>query len=954
MNKNFLSGVYRLLLCFSVFLLSLLFLNQHSFAVSESEICFDTAWPHEKSDLIPDPSVLFGRLANDFRYVIKTNETPRQRVAMYLNVQVGSLHEEDDEQGYAHFVEHMLFNGSTHFPPGKLIEYFQEIGMEFGADINAYVTHDETVYMLNLPDGEPADIQKGLLVMADYAEGALFLNEEVEKERGVILAEKLARDSVAYRTRLVTRQNALQGTKLAKRPPIGTEESIMKATSESLHAFYDAWYRPENMILVVVGDVDVELVEEEIEKRFSSMRGRGNRPICPELGSIAERGLHSFYFYEEEAGNTDVAIESYYNVKPVDDSYALQIEGLREYFATSILEKRLERFGEENVGLMLNPGVYVGEFSRAFGYSGLSASTSAENWDTLLPVLENKLRQALEYGISVEELDLAKADVLAFFENQVEKSDTRPSTRIMGELIYTLNNNYVYQSPEQEKEMFSAAVQNFTKAEIDATLHDLFGRKEKLIEVTGDANIQSDDPQRTIVDVYAKAKLQSVGNYQITQLIEFPYLQLSQSSTQPIEHQRYEEIDVDVYRYANGTVLNLKQTEFESNEVNITIEFGLGKLDEPQSGMGMLAESVINSSGTGRLTESQLTDVLSGSSVNHWFGVAETKFVLGGNSLTGDMELLIQTLQTILEDPGFRENAYENVMVSYGQTYKALENNIRGAEILKIQSFLADNHPLFSVPSLDQLQSIESAMIEEWLRPIFAMAALEISVVGDVPKAKVVDLVGRYFGTLPKKVEHKVVDVTVSFPAGEQKNFFIQSKIDQVLLVMAWETAGFKDIGVVRRLNTLASIVEERVRVAIREELGATYSPSAYNSSSRFAPEYGRLTVRIVTDPEHFEIVRGVVKTISVKLIKNGVTTEELARVINPGLTSLIDLKRTNRYWLNSVLAGSTRYPEQLVWPQTIIEDYQAISAAEMSAYARFYLQPDRLAVATVRPEREE
>lgn len=951
MKRKLSSNRYSVILYITVLWLSVFLLGQNAAAGSVTESCFTTTWPHEKSDLAPDPTVVFGKLENGFRYAIKANDTPRDRVAIYLNVQSGSIHEENDERGYAHFLEHMLFNGSTHFPPGKLIEYFQDIGMEFGADINGYTSYDETVYMINLPKGGLTDLRKGFLVMSDYAQGALLLPEEVERERKVILAEKLARDSVEYRTHVATTRNALQGTKLANRQPIGTEEAIKAATSESLRAFYNKWYRPENMILVVVGDIDEATVEKEIVKTFAAMRGRGVRPECPKIGSLPQRGLRSFYYHEPEAGNTEIAIESYYNKHPKDDSLALQVNNLRKYLATSILQKRLEKIAEENVGLMSQPRVYSGDLVDQVGYSGVSASTSSEKWSVVLPLLENRLRQAIQFGVTQRELDLAQKDVLAYFSNQLQKADSRESTRIMRQLIYSLNNNRVFQSPEQEKKLYSERVRSFTTKEINDTLTALFQREERLVEITGNVDIQSKQPQTKILTVYNKARTQQVAEYASTGVQEFPYLETSDSPAQPVQYTTYEEIDVETYRYANGTVLNLKKTDFKKNEVSINIEFGPGKRGEPKTGMGMLAESVIGKSGTGKLTEFQLTDILSGSSVTHSFAIDISRFKLRGKALSNEVELLMQTLQTILRDPGIREKAYENVMVSYEQMYRSMGNDIRGAESLQVQPFLAGGNYLFGIPPLAKIRSLDLEMIKDWILPVFTGSALEISIVGDFDQKKVTELVGRYFGALPARSEKKPAEVSVQFPAGKQEEFVISSKIEQALLAMAWKTTGFQDIGVVRRLNTLASVFEERIRLAIREELGATYSPVAYNSSSRFAPEYGKLYVRIVTDSGQLAEVQDVVKSISKELIAQGVTEEELVRVKKPTLTSLKDLVRTNNYWLNTVLSGSTLYPEQLRWPETIIEDHAAITAAEISAYAKRYLKPERLAVATVQTD---
>jgi zinc protease len=186
-------------------------------------------WPHDGSDLAPDPSLTFGKLPNGFRYVLMKNTTPRDRVSMHLNVQAGSLHESDDQQGLAHFLEHLLFCGTTHFPPGELVRYFQEIGMQFGPDANAHTGFADTVYDILLPSGGREDLEKGLLVLRDYADGALLLESEIDRERNVVLAEKRARDSADYRTFLATLGFRFPDARLPHRLPIGKEEVLRTA-----------------------------------------------------------------------------------------------------------------------------------------------------------------------------------------------------------------------------------------------------------------------------------------------------------------------------------------------------------------------------------------------------------------------------------------------------------------------------------------------------------------------------------------------------------------------------------------------------------------------------------------------------------------------------------------------------------------------------------------------------
>ncbi len=271
-----------------------------SFAAVSDSCCFAVKWPSESSQLVPDPSLLRGRLANGFRYIIKQHQEPPDRVAMYLAVQAGSLNESEEQRGLAHFLEHMVFNGSTNFPPGSLISYFQSLGMAFGADTNARTSHDQTVYNIFLPSGSPEDLDSGFLVMADYARGALLLDTEIDRERGVIFAEKRGRDSAGYRTRVAKTDFIFRGTKYPERMPIGTEKTLAEADHDRLKAYYDAWYRPDNMILVVVGDMNPQLTKRLVEKHFAGLTTDGPRPECPDFGRLSHQGTETFYHYEPE------------------------------------------------------------------------------------------------------------------------------------------------------------------------------------------------------------------------------------------------------------------------------------------------------------------------------------------------------------------------------------------------------------------------------------------------------------------------------------------------------------------------------------------------------------------------------------------------------------------------------------------------------------------------------
>ena len=278
--------------------------------------CLSSGWPHDTSELTPDPSLVFGQLDNGLRYVLKANHTPKNRVAMYLNVQAGSLHETEEQRGLAHFLEHMLFNGTTHYPPGTLVKYFQTLGMGFGGDTNAHTGFDETVYNLLLPSNDKQVMTDGLQVLADYARGALLLESEVDKERGVILAEKRSRDSAASRVSKKQLQFDFTGSLVAKRFPIGLESVIEHADAKLLRSYYDRWYRPKNIIVVVVGDMDPATVEPLLAKVFAPLSGVGAVGSCPDYGQVAEQGTNVLVFPETELGTTELSLGTVFNEIP--------------------------------------------------------------------------------------------------------------------------------------------------------------------------------------------------------------------------------------------------------------------------------------------------------------------------------------------------------------------------------------------------------------------------------------------------------------------------------------------------------------------------------------------------------------------------------------------------------------------------------------------------------------
>ncbi|MGD8367359.1 MAG: insulinase family protein [Desulfobacterales bacterium] len=912
-------------------------------------------FPHEKSDLAPDPALTFGRLENGFRYILRENHEPKNRVSMHLDVQAGSLHETDEQRGLAHFLEHMLFNGSEHFPPGELVKYFQRIGMSFGPDANAHTGFDETVYDILLPEGSKEAVAEGLLVMRDYAAGALLLEKEIEEERGVILAEKQARDSASYRMFESTFRFEMNGTLAARRLPIGTEAVIRAADRKRLKDFYDTWYRPENMILVMVGDFDAKSAEAMIRKQFAKIEARAPERAAPVMGALDHRGVSPFYHFEQEAGDTTVSIEAISSVPKQDDSAALEKEELVSEVANRIVQNRLDRMLQKTETPFTSASISAGRFLKSFAYAEISAKGPPQNWENRLAVLEQTLRQALEYGFNPDELDRVRKEMLAELETAVRKAPTRDSQDLARDIIRNVNDDRVFQDPSQRMDLLAPFLSKLTPEQVHEGLKKIWRPDHRLVLVTGNARIAKDPDaaKEKIRAAFAESRATAVSAPEKTRAAVFPFFPIPEEAGAIQSQQRVKDLGIVQVDLSNGLRLNVKRTDFKADEVSIRLAFGSGSSAEPERlpGLGDVGQGVVNESGMGPLTRDALDQAIAGRNTQIEFQVKEDQFCFSGTTVPDELELAFQLLYGYLTAPAFRQEALDLTVRRLTQRYAKLSQSIEGGMRIEGDRFLAGGDSRFGMADPASLQRISLEDVRNWLAPSILGAPLELSVVGDVPPERVIRLAARYLGTLqPRAHVDRTERRTPSFPAGKSRTIEMPTAIDKGLVVLSWPTEDFWDIHRTRRLAVLGSVFSEKLRVRIREKLGVAYSPYAYNDPSRAYPGYGRFMAVVPTDPGAVNTVLAEMRDIAGALAETPLTEDEMKRVTEPILTGLKDLRRTNGYWIDSVLNGSLRHPEQLQWARSIVADYGSIGASDIQKMARSYLENDRAASVVVVP----
>jgi len=913
-------------------------------------------WPHEKSDLAADPAVHFGTLENGFRYVLMHNSNPEGRVSMHLNVQAGSVQETDGQKGLAHFLEHMLFNGSENFAPGELIKYFQSIGMQFGADANAHTGFFETVYDIFLPAGDQENLEKGLLVMQDYAGGALLIPAEIERERKVILAEKRSRDSAAYRTFVATLAFELPDARITQRLPIGTDAVLNSAGRDVLKDYYDAWYRPDNMMLVAVGDFDIVLAASLVESSFAGLRARAVAKPPVDFGSIRHAGIRTFHHLEKEAGTTSVTIEVLEKAAPVHDSEAFQKEMIRKNIADRIVQDRLDA----DVGRPDVPGtdaaIGSGLFLNQIRYAMLSAEGEPDEWQRILAFLEQTLRTALEHGFFEAELDRAKKEFLSELAVAVKKKETRESKSLARQLIRSLNADRVFRSPDQEYEMFTAFIQGLTLEDV----HGAFGRSwspdHRLIMVTGNADLSKlqGGAEAAIAQVFNNSRRTTVMPPADKNIIAFPYLAPPEENGRIKNRVEIEDLGVIQVEFENGFRLNLKKTDFKNNEIVASLSFGAGRSGEPGTlpGLAELSMAVINESGLGRLDKDELKAALAGKNTDVVFNIDPSRFMFQCQTIPGELVLMFELLYAHLSDPGFKKDAFSLSQKRFEQQYKELSHTVEGAMTLSGRRFLSSGDSRFGLPPYEIFTRLTLAQVREWVEDALNHEPLELSIVGDFDVEPAIDLAGRFFGSLaPRRSAGDIgrADGPV-FPIGKELRIDVETEIPSALVVVAYPTDDMWDIRRTRRLAVLADLFSERLRVNIREKLGESYSPFAYNRGSRVYEGYGYLVAMIETNPAKADLVVLEVRKIAANLAKKGVSEDEIHRVLEPTINRIQDMRKRNGYWLGTVLTGSTQHPRQIAWSRTIEADYASISSGDAAGLAKRYLVDEKAAVIVVSP----
>ena len=911
------------------------------------------AWPQSASDVAADPTFRFGVLPNGMRYAIRRQATPPGQAALRLHISAGSLNETEGQQGLAHFVEHMAFNGSTRVPEGEMVRILERLGLAFGADTNASTSFDETLYRLDLPRTDRETLETSLMLLREVAGELTFSPSAVDRERGVILSEERTRDGPAMRAARAASALQFKGQLPPERFPIGETSVLKSVDAAGLRAFYQAWYRPERTVLVAVGDFDPEAVEAQVRKSFSDWTATGPAGVKPDVGKVARRGAEAKVVVDP--GLPSAVSASW--VAPPDlaaDSEGRRRASLQREILFAVLSQRLSDLARGPNPPFIGAAASYSQPFQAQKSAGVYGLAKAGQWRPALEAILTETRRIEAFGVRPDEVDRVISDWRAGLNAAQAGSGTRTPSALAATVTGFILDGTVVTSPEQDLERFEREVKTLDRTALNRLAAEVFKGSGPLVLLTSPTPVEGGEA--AILEVTRSALKARVSAGTSAAAAAWPYTSFGAPS-EVVERREVVDLDTTLVRFANGVRLTVKPTKFKADQILVQVNVGAGRLGlapdrpSPEWSGGALVEG-----GPARISAKDMERALTGKVYSAGFGMSDEALVLSGTTRAEDLDTQMQVLAAYVSDPGWRPEAFDRYAAVAASIHDQLASTASGVISRDLPSLLRGGDARWAFPSREDLAAARLDDLKAAVTPALASGPLEIVIVGDITVDKAIDAAGRTFGALPKRADPAplppgALKVRTPSGGGEAVVRTHKGRGDQAVLFTAWPTTGFyEDPRGARANRLLAAILGLRLTEELREKQGATYSPSADSTQSLEIPGWGYISTVTEIPPDRIAAVTQDIRRIAKDLASRAPTDDEMARARKPMLESVLQGRETNGYWI-STLSGVQADPRGLDAVRSLIPTLEGLTAADVQAAARKWLSDDRLWRLEVLPE---
>jgi len=911
-------------------------------------------FPQDESDLRVDPDVRFGELPNGLHYIILVNHNPEDRASLRLVVGAGSLDETDAQRGIAHFIQHLAFKGSTHYPPGTMAEELKKLGMPADPELIAETDFNFTQYMLELPDTRAVTLQEGCRIFADIAGGLDLRDDAIDQERNAILGEMLQRDSAAYRSQIAEMRFTLPAAIIPQRLPIGLGSVIEQAHRDRFVDFYDTWYRPERTTVIAVGDFDADAAESTIKEAFVNLTDRAPARAAPSLGDIPiSADLKVSFRQEPQAPAATISIETITPYYHEADTAQKRLLDLRRSLAFAIFNRRLADLARQPNSPFASASADVGDQFDFVHNASIHLICKPERWQEALAAAEQDLRQAIEFGFQPAELAEMVANMHQGIEKAAQGASSRSSSRLADNLVRSVTQNQVFTSSAGNLALYGPALDYVTVQNCLDSFKDAWAAKGRYVFVSG--NLTLPDPEATIRAAYNASTAVAVQAPAPYERVTFPYTYFGPPGD-VVSHQQVDDLGITEMTFSNGVRLNLKKTDFEPGRINIAVRIGGGRLTEPaqtEPGLAELTDGIFVAGGLGRLGMDDLQRSLQGKTVGIDFKTIDDAFTFSGATDAPSLISELQLITAYITDPGYRPEALASARQGIPDMYQHLAHSAEGVLEMRIMPLLYSGNPHFGAPPMQALMARNFDEMKAWLGPQFAHGAIEVSIVGDFNQGSVIAAVARTLGALPAREPKPAytAERQVAFPSAPIANVYTeQMNTQKTVVLVVWPTTDGRDPKMTYQLGLLASVMSSRLRAKIHGDPTTGDAPSARSTPSTSYPGYGTLIVTASTTLDQSDATTLTVLGVAQELMKNGVGDDELDRAKQSALAAVDESLRSNNYWLASVLSDAQEEPRRLDWTRTRADDIKAVTSADLGRLAALYLDPARASKFMISP----
>ena len=901
-------------------------------------------WLFKGSDIPPDPEWSFGRLPNGLRYAVRRNGVPPGQVAVRVRIDAGSLYERDDEQGFAHLIEHLSFRGSKYVPDGEAKRVWQRFGATFGSDSNAQTTPTQTVYKLDLPGATEAKLDESLRIFSGMMAEPAITAAGLAAERPAVLAEQREAPGPQVRYGDAIRQTFFAGQPLAERSPIGTIKTLEAATPPAVLAFHQRWYRPDRAVVIISGDIDPKVAAALVVKNFGGWKGVGPNPADPDFGkpdgkepatrTIAEPSLPPIVA-------TAVLRPWIYR----DDTIIFNQKRLVDFLAIRLINRRLETRARAG-GSFLQASVSLDDVSRSANGTFTNVIPIGDDWEAALKDVRAVIADAMASPPTQGEVDRELAEFDAAMKNEVATARVEAGAKQADDMVQALDIRETVAGPKtsydilqgaRAKGMFTPAAMvestsrlfkgDATRALVNTRTADATAAAKLATALTADVSgLAGKRAQQAAVDFSRVPRLGAPGKVAARTTVGDPAM--------------------EQVTFANGVRALVYSNPSETGRVYLRVRFGRGYQALPgnRPTPAWAGETALIASGIGSLDQGDLDQLTTGRRMGLDFDITDDAFLFGAQTTPGDYADNLTLMAAKLAAPRWDAAPVARARAAMLAGYPGFDSSPDGVLARDLEGLLRDGDPRWGIPPRAQIEALNAKDFRKLWEPLLATGPIEVDVFGDVKTDEAIAAVAKSFGALKPRKPDATAPAPVRFPAHVDTPVIRTHDGDdnQAAAVIAWPTSGGSaDHAEQRRLDVLAAVFADRLFDRLRSVAGASYSPSAQSQWPVGQPGGGRLIAIGKVAPDKVPLFFQLSRQIAAELVATPIGDDELRRTIVPMLQYMARASSGNQFWLMQTSGGAFD-PKRIEATQSIVGDMTGITPATLQETAARYLRPDK------------